>query len=272
VNAALVAATDAALVPLLGLPPLAGLAILSALTAAIVVFVIGRTSNQHGLAESRRGMHAALFEIRLFADDPPATLRALGEILGWNLRHLRLSLVPLAWLAVPFALAMPQLHAFYGYEGLSPGVNAIVTARPRHDRPAADSSPPWVLEVPPSIDVTTPAVRLAGSDEAIWRIVPTLAGTFTLTIRDGAAAVTKSVVVSASPARRSPTRGTGLVDQLLHPSEPSLPAESSLAAVTVGYRAATVEVLGVRAHWLVIYLALSAMAAVVIARWRRISL
>lgn len=268
VNGALVAAFDVVLGPLMGLPPLLSLLIVSLVTAVAMLLVVARTSDQKGLTDARRGIHAALFEIRLFADDPVNVLRALGEVLVRNGRYLRLSLVPLLWMAVPLVLVVAQLQGFYGYEGLTPGVPAIITAELRHGAPATDASAePLVMAAPGEIRIDTAAVRLLGSNEVLWRIVPTTAGAYTLTVRDGARAVTKSLHVSAARARRSPRRmQAGLADQLLYPSEPLLPDDGQIAAITVRYPEPGLDVFGWRIHWMIVYGLLSMGCALVLAR------
>lgn len=266
----LVVASDLALGPLLLLPPLAGLMVVSALTGAAVVFVVARTSDQPALAGCRRGIHAALFEIRLFADDPFATVRALGEILARTWRYVRLSLVPLAWMALPIALVMAQLHAVYGYTGLTPGTSALVTAHLRDTGATGPQATPLTLEAPPGIQISTPAVHLPGSKEVLWRIVPVAPGAYTLAIRDGAHLVSKSILVSAAPARRSPRRGSRLLDHLLYPSESPLPAGGSIAAVVVAYPERDIGLPGARARWIVLYLLLSTVCAWGLARRHRI--
>lgn len=251
----------------MGWPPLASLLIVSLVTAVVMLLVVARTSDQKGLADTKRGIHAALFEIRLFADDPINVLRALGEVLARNGRYLRLSLVPLLWMGIPLVLVAAQLQGFYGYQGLTPGVPAIVTVELRQAATPADATIALVLEAPSEIRIDTDPVRLLGSNEVLWRIVPTAAGTYTLTIRDGDRAATKSLQVSASRARRSARRmQAGLADQLLYPSEPLLPDDGRIAAITVAYPEPGLDVLGWRVHWMIVYGLLSMACALILAR------
>jgi hypothetical protein len=268
VNGALTAAFDAALGPLMGWPPVASLLVVSLVTAVVMLLVVARTSNQKGLATTKRGIHAALFEIRLFGDDPVNVLRALGEVVMCNAHYLRLSLVPLLWMAIPLVLVVAQLQGFYGYEGLTPGVPAIVKVELRQTASSADvSADALVMDAPDGIRIDTAAVRLLGSNEVLWRIVPNAEGTYALTIRDGDRAVTKSLQVSASRARRSPRRlQAGLAGQVLYPSEPLVPEESRIAAITVMYPEPGLEVLGWRAHWMIVYGLLSMACALILAR------
>ena len=266
INAALAGLLDIVLAPILGLPPLVSLLILSLVTAAAMLPVVARTSNQKRIAQTKRGIHASLLEVRLFNDDLRAVMRALGDALRHNMIYLQLSLVPLAWLAIPLALIVMHLQPFYGYAGLTPGLPALVKVELRNSPNRTDVASA-ALEAPAEIRVETDAVRLASSNEILWRIVPTAIGEYTLTVRMGTTTATKTVHVSDHPARRSPRRvSAGSEDQLLYPSERPLFADSAIAAITVTYPESTVSVLGWRVHWMVVYAVLSMACALVLAR------
>lgn len=265
-NGALVAVFDAVLGPMMGWPPLVGLLLVSIVTAAGMLVVVARTSDQKAMAATKRGIHAALFEIRLFGDDPPVMLRAFGEVLVRNAHYLRLSLVPLLWMALPLVLVIAQLQAFYGYAGLTPGEAALVTVQMKPASTSSTAAAP-ILETPGEVRVETDAVQMVGSNEVLWRIVPDAAGTFTMTLRDASVEVTKSVVVSTRAGRRSPIRAqAGLADQFLYPSEAPLPGDSRIAAITVSYPETGIDVFGWRIHWLIVYGVMSVLCALVLAR------
>jgi hypothetical protein len=272
INATLTWLFDAAFVLLGALPPLAGLLLVSLLASVVMLFVVARTSNQPAMAATKRAMHAGLFEIRLFNDDLVAILRALGAVLRANGRYLLLSLVPLLWMIVPLVLVIAQLQAFYGYAGLEVGRPVLVKAERREGAGGAvsarlDSGAGPALEAPPGIRVETAAVQLVGSNEVLWRIVPTAPGAFTITVRDGARAATKTVLVAEVVARRSPVRvSPGLVDQLLYPSEPLLDDESPVASITVAYPEPGIDVLGVSVHWMILFFVVSMAGAFTLAK------
>ena len=261
-NAGLVSIFDAAFALLGVLPPLVALLLLSLATGAAMLLVVARTSNQPAMAAAKRAMQAGLFEIRLFNDDLRSVLGALGRLLSQNVRYLGYSVVPLAWMALPLLFLIAQVQAYYGYDGLPRGQAALVKAELRDT-----SSPDPTLEAPASIRVETPAVRLSGSNEVLWRIVPTEDGTFSLTIQDGGRSATKTVVVGSGPARRSPVRvSPSLADQLLYPSEPPLPADSPVTAISITYPEPGIDVLGWRVHWLIVFVVLSMGAAFTLAK------
>lgn len=268
-NAGLVALTDAWLVPLASWPPLLALFVLSVLTALVMLPVVRRTSDQARIRATKRRIQAALFEIRLFSEEPRFVLRALGDALAANLLYLRLSLVPLAWLALPLLLLMAHLEAFYGRTGLTMGTPALVELQLRGDPAEWPPATAVSLEAPEALRVETTAVRFPASGEIVWRLVPEQAGDFALTLRVAGHVIVKSLHVSHDPARRSPRRALpGVVDQLLFPSEPPLPADAPVSHVDVAYPEARISVWGWDLDWLVIYIAMTLVVALVLApRW-----
>jgi hypothetical protein len=264
VNAGLVATTDALLAPLLVLPPLVQLLLLSLVTAAPIVLVIARTTDQHRVRQTKRLIQAALFEIRLFNDDPRTVFRSIGDALRHNLTYVRLSLVPLALLAAPLMLAVTHLNAFYGYGGLHVGTPALLEIELRaNDVDTGAIS----LQVPDIITTESGPVQLLGERRLLWRIRPVSAGDSVLTIRIGDEKIPKTVRVSARPGRRSPARMTsGIVAQYLHPSEAPLEPGSSVSSVRVTYPVTDVDVAGFAVHWTLVYAALTFASAVILAR------
>jgi hypothetical protein len=272
VNAAATWAFDAAFALLAMVPPLVSLALVSLATAVVMLFVVAWTSDQPRMATTKRAMHAGLFEIRLFNDDLVAMLRAVGDLLWQNARYLRLSLVPLLWMAIPLIIVIAQLQAFYGYAGLVPGQAVLLKAEIDGIAGAVSppgTTPPPVLVAPPEIRVETGAVQLAASNEVLWRIVPLSAGDFTVTVRAGDAESTKTVHVSGAVARRSPLRvAHGLLDLLLYPSEPPLDAGGRVHAISLAYPEPGLDVLGFRVHWLIVFMVVSIAGAFALAgRW-----
>jgi hypothetical protein len=229
-----------------------------------MVPVIGRTSDQKRVAATKRRIRAALLEIRLYNDDPRLVLRAVGQALLQNAIYLRLSLIPLAWMAIPLTLLVAHLQPFFGYDGLTPGVPALLKVEMR--RGGTQTARPS-LEAPESIRIETDAVRLAARNEVLWRIMPMTVGDHMLTVGVGRQTATKTLHVSNRPARRSPQRtSAGLIDQVLYPSEPPLPEDTGMDVITVAYPEAAVDVLGWRVHWLIVYFILTMTSALLLAR------
>ncbi len=268
VNLALGAVVDTVQRLLAWAPPLVGVALWSLLVAVAMLLVYKRTSNQARLEEVKRQIHACLFELRLFSDDLSAVLRAQAEILRHNLVYLRLSLVPIAWLMVPLVLLVAQLQFRYGYTGLAPGQSTVVAATLAKDRvPAGGVRPDVRLEAPEGVRIESPAVWAPALGEVSWRVTGERPGRYRLRLRLGGDTVTKSLVVADGPVRRSPRRPSSrLLDELLWPAEAPLPAAAPFTAVRLVYPEAGFGPFGWRLHWLVWFVALSMLFALVLRR------
>ena len=263
VNAVLDSAFDTLLRPLSALPPLASLAVVSLVTAVVMLLVVRRTSNQRALDRVKRQIHAALFEIRLFNDDLRAIFRAQADMLRHNLTYLRLSLAPMLWMIVPFVFVIAQLQFQYGYNGLEAGHSVLLTA---HVRSGSENRAHGArLEAPVGIRADTDAVWFPAAQDLMWRITPETVGDYELQLHVGEQTLTKSIHVSSRVARRSPARlEAGLVNEILYPAEPPLPGDAPFTAISVAYPERDLNVFGWRLNWMVVFLALSIVFAFVL--------
>ena len=265
---------DGLLLPFRGLHPLVGLALASLLAAVIVLLVFRRTSDQRALAAVKRQIHAGFFELRLFADDPPALFAVQWSLLRHNLRYLRLSLVPMLVLLVPFVLMIAQLQFHYGYRGLRPGETALVeVALDPAWRAAAGGAgstpgrPALRLTAPDGVRVETPGVWVPSHHKMTWRIGIDTAGSHMLTIDLAGTPLTKTLDATDRVVRRSPSRlRPAFLDQLLYPAEPSLPADVPIRAISVTCPEASIAAFGMTSHWLVWFFVLSMLFAFALRR------
>jgi hypothetical protein len=264
-NWLLVRAFDVLLAPLAGLPPLAGLALVSVATAVTLLLAFRATSDQPRLTLVKRSIHAGFFEIRLFSDDVPTLLRTQLEMLRHSLTYLKLSLVPALCVILPLAIVVSHLEFHFGYDGLVPGRPTLVKATLRSG--ARPEGPPPTLEAPSAVRVDTPAVWLPAASEVVWRVTPTEQGDYSLRVHVGDHAFSKTLRVSNAVVRRSPIRMAGsLLDRFLYPSEDPLPGDGVLTSITVGYTQRDVRLLGWNTNWLVAYVALTMVFMVALRR------
>jgi hypothetical protein len=249
---------DAGLRPFAGVDPIVVLAAISLVSSVGVLLLFKATSDQRRLAEVKRAVHACLFEIRLLRDDARAILRAQGEMLRHQLCYLRLGLVPLVLAVAVLLPAIAQLQFHYGYRGIEPGDEALVTVRLRAAAGAGARRPDARLAAPAGLTVTTPAVWLPALRELCWRVRAERPGDYDLGVYVGGETLSKSLHVSSSWVRRSPARvEAGFFNQLLYPAEDPLPDGGPVESIAVDYRDAEVSLLGWRTHWLVVFFALS---------------
>ena len=257
VNAALRLAFDLLLAPFAGGSPMVSLVLVSLAVSVLMLVVFKRTSDQTALAAVKRKIHAGLFEIRLFNDDLRAILRAQGEILRHNLTYFRLSLWPMVYLLPPLVLVIAQLQFHYGYEGLRPGQQAVLTV---DLDPAAGTGarPAAAIELPDGLKAETEAVWIKADSQLLWRLVAEREGDYEVGLDVAGARLTKTVRVTPRTVRLSPVRvDPGFLSQLLYPAEPPLPSGSPVRAVHLSYPGREVSVLGYGMHWMIPFFVLS---------------
>lgn len=243
-----------------GLPPLAGLALVSLLVAVATLLLIRATSNQERIAGAKRQMLAGLFEIRLFNDDLRTILQAQGSILRHNLAYLRLTMVPMLCMIAPLALFIAQLQSFYGYRAVRPGETFLVKLQLPQDRGAAAQRhpprPEVELRVPAGLELETADVWVPALSEVSWRVRAERRGRFALEVRLGRESLAKEVLVADGLGRLSPVRlRPGFPDQLLYPAESPLPRSSDVQRIQVTYAARGIPLLGWEPHWMVPFFA-----------------
>ncbi len=259
INSAIGALLDALLWPFQAWP-LAGLTVVSLLVSLGLLAAFKVTSNQRALAAAKGRMHASLFELRLFQDDPRLVMRVVGDLLRQQAVYLRHACVPIVWVALPLAILAAHLQARYGYDGLRPGHAAMVTVRMK--AAAAAARPDITLDAPSGLRVETPGVWAAPLGETAWRISAERDGDYELRISAGAGAVTKRVRVtpwSWRGRRRRPS--SSIWEQLWMPAEAPLPADSPIEAIDVTYPERAISVIGFPLHWLAVFVILSTLFA-----------
>jgi uncharacterized membrane protein (DUF106 family) len=257
VNAVLGRLFDLLLLPFRSLNPWAGMAFISLLTGLLMLLIYRLTSNQSGIRRVKDKIKAHLLELRLFKDNMGVTMKAQGQILQANFRYLGLNLKPLLVMIVPLILILAQLNLWFGSEPLSVGRPAILKVLLQPDVNVMGTE--FSLESPPEIAIETPPLRLEESREVDWRLKPTAAGTFDLTIRAGDKSYLKTVVVDGRHLEKvsSIKVKRSLLGEVLYPGEKALPGGSRIKAIEVVHPAKKLPLFGLRLHWLIAYLGLS---------------
>jgi uncharacterized membrane protein (DUF106 family) len=274
VNAALRPVFDLLLAPFAGAPAIVSLALVSLLTAILMLIVFKRTSDQTALAAVKRRIHAGLFEIRLFNDDLRAILRAQSEILRHNLTYLRLSLVPMVWILPPLVLAIAQLQFHYGYEGLRPREATLLTVDLKPEAVPSGVRPEATLDLPPGLVAETREVWVPSEGQLAWRLAPEREGDYEVGVEIGdAPRVMKTVRVTGKTVRLSPVRvEPRFLAQLIYPAEAPLPADGPVQAIHVDYPDREISVLGLGMHWMIPFFVLSIAFAFALRGWFKVTI
>jgi hypothetical protein len=243
---------DLVMAPLAVLPAALGLAVLALATAVGLLWVFCRTLDAGRVELAKRRMQAAIFEMRLFEDDLREVVRAARQVLRHNGAYVRAWLVPVLVASLPLMLLMAQIDGYYGRTGIMPSESTLVLAELD---PIGNSERPLVLlDAPAGLRLETSPVWFPAAGQMVWRISPRTEGEFELVLRAGRDVVTKAVRASDEVARRSPRRARDdFYDALRYPSEPPLPGDSPIAALSVEYPERQISFLGWQTHWLVPY-------------------
>ena len=260
---------DLALFPFREMSPMVGLTCFSLATGVGMLYVFKWTSDQEGLEDVKRKIHAGIFEIRLFSDDIRAIFTAQRDIFRYNFVYLRLALTPLLWMIIPFVLMVAQLQLHYGYGGLMVGEPVIVKVVMSEEQAVGDGletegavdSSAVELEVPDGLRLETPRLTIRSLNQAEWRVVADQPGSYELGIRVGDQVYSKSVEVSSQVVKRSPIRTDRFLDQLLFPGEPGFPSGAAVSAIEVGYPERKVNFFGWDTHWLVPFIIIATILA-----------
>jgi uncharacterized membrane protein (DUF106 family) len=251
-NALLGRTFDLLLGPLESLPVFLSLSVVSMATAIAILLVARVASDQPALRAVKRQIHADLFEIRLFRDDLRSMLRAEADILRHNATYLRLALVPMLWIALPFVLVVAQLESRFGYSGIPIGRSVAVTTQLKD---GSAGSPSAMLETPAGIRVETPAIWLPALQQVVWLVVADRPGDYVLRMRIQGETYDKTLHASDGLARRSAMRRQpSFIDQALYPSEAPLPASAPVASIGVAYPESQIELFGLQFGWMTAYL------------------
>jgi hypothetical protein len=184
--------------------------------------------------------------------------RALGALLLQQARYLRLALVPAVWAVVPVAILLAHLQAHYGYDGLRPASQTLVSVRLTPGVVAGARRPALSLEAPPGVRVETPCVWTPALREGAWRVVADRPGEYELRLVANGVSETKRLAVSAAVITRAPRRPTDEIwDVFLNPAEPPLPSRSPIESIEVRYPPRAINVFGISMPWIVVFLVLT---------------
>lgn len=262
INKAITTLFDLLLMPFGALPAAAGLVFVSVLAGLLMLVVFKKTSNQRGLRAARDRMQGRLYEMRLFGGDPVATLRAAGAMLADNARYLRFMLVPLLVMLVPFAIICVQLEARYGLRPAAPGEGIIVAAKLPPGGQGAKTGA-ITLQTAGGAHIETAPLRIPSLGETNWRISAGNPGVYELKfdVAGDNRQITKTFVVGERVRLVSPLRDSGgVLSQAIHPGEPPSGTDA-VRELRIYYPPRQILIAGRQIHWLIIFFAVSLVAA-----------
>ncbi len=235
------------------------LTVLGILTGIAILPIFGKFSNIEGIALAKRKIRAALYEFRLFGDEPWLVFRAQGQLLLWNARYLGLMLKPAAVVILPILALTILLDTVYGHRPLQVGQDTLVTARVADNVDLNRVSPDLRGN---NIAVETPSVRLPAQHQVVWGVRATAPGNgdLSLSLPHGAEAdsvAQKNVAVGSGLHMLSDRRVSTFWDWLIDPGEKLLPRDNAFLWIEVQYPDAEVDFFGFGIPWIVWFILVS---------------
>jgi hypothetical protein len=242
-------------------PPVVGLSAISAIVGIGMLWVFRQTSNQKGMKAVKRRVYASLLELRVFADEPGVTWRAQKSLFAANFRYMGMALRPALAMALPVALLLIHMEAFYGRAPLPVGREAVVTMA--MNGPLNAQQPAPELKASAGVAVETPAVRVADERQISWRIRPVAAGTVQLRFTVEGQPVSKTVTTGPGRGFVPGRAVSGAWPAIWNPDEKRIPS-AAVEWIDVRYPEAWIEVFGLRLNWLLWFLVVSMVAALLL--------
>jgi hypothetical protein len=236
----------------------AGLVLLVSLIIGFLMVIVFRyTSDQKAIRIAKDQLKAHLLAVRLFQDQLPVVLKSYGRIVRATGRYMRLALKPLLVVVLPLTLLVVQLDRYLGWKPLSPQQSFLLKARTTNSE-ILDSI---VLQLPPELATTAPAVHIPAENEVVWRLLASKDGSYDVSIDAAGQTWSKRVVVSSGIPRLSPVRLQGRFwERWMVSGEPALPTTSAIQAVEVNYPPRNIDFMGIEWNWIWMFFVVSLLA------------
>jgi len=242
-------------------PPAVGLTVLSAVVGVAMLWVFSKTSDQARMKAVKNKVWAALFELRVYVDEPRVTWRAQKSLFLANLKYMGLALRPALWMIVPMGLLLLHLEAFYARAPLPVGREAIVTMGMSPDwNPTA---PAPELKAPAGVKVSGGPVRAVDAREVSWRIQPVSEVSGKLTFLVDGQPVEKTIEAGTRQRFVAGRSVRSAIQALWTPDEKTIPS-AHVEWIEIRYPEASLPILGLQWNWLVWFFVVSVAAALLL--------
>lgn len=241
--------------PLGFLPLMGSMAAISLLTGVIMVWIFGKVSNQDAIRRIKDKIRANLLAIWLFRDELGVFFRVQTRLMGWTLRYMAHSFIPMLIMLVPVLFILIQLNL--RYEAASLEKDQTTLLKVVFEKPEDAMAVPLSLEVSEGLDVETMPVRIPSTGEVAWRLRAVEPGIHTVTVVGPEIRLDKEVQVAASWGPVSVMRTSEFASALLYPGEALIPGDLGIRSVKLVYPSREMTILGFSVHWLVAFFVLS---------------
>ncbi|HUL15492.1 MAG TPA: hypothetical protein VLV88_05820 [Terriglobales bacterium] len=250
-------------------PPTLVLAIFSLLTTIAALLVFRKVSDQRAIRKAKDKIGAHVLEIRLFPDQLSVVARAYIAFLRSLASYLRHILRPVLILFIPLFFLFLQLDAYFAHTPLSAGQDFLVQAKLAIGQPLEHVA----MKLPDGIAMTAPPVHIPPDRIVVWRLRADHDGIFLLQLAMSQKAYTKRVVVGGGIRRVNWDRERGGIwETLTSQDEPPLPAAGPIESIQVQYPDREIALWRWRVNWLVPFLGIMLISALLLKGFLRTEL
>jgi hypothetical protein len=154
-----------------------------------------------------------------------------------------------------------QLESYFGNRPVVPGNEFILRAV----LAKGGSGENAVLALPPGLEQSAAPVHIAPDREIDWRLRAQRAGTFDAKVVLAGSQYSKKIVAGEEFTRVTPERGRGGAWlQMIHPGEPPISSLATVEHISVQYPAREFQLRSWKLDWLIPYILLTLLAALLL--------
>lgn len=249
---------DLLLLPFAKLPPFWGILFLSLLTSLFVLVVYRWISSPAKVRETKNQIKANILAIRLYRDFWRTIVGSFFKSMFYTGKYFVLNLFPLLAVLPLMFLLFVQMDIRYGMRPFRSGESITVKARFASDIVAMEAA----IAPSASFRAAMNPVYVDALREIDWKLKAVRDGRTDIAITvDGATASKSLVIGSGLPALSNRKLSASSLEHFIYPVEKLLEAPTPIRSISIQYPARSVSFLGLHAHWLVWYLALTMIIA-----------
>jgi len=241
-------------------PVWVGLTVISAVTGVLMLIAFRRISNQKAIGRVKDDIKANLLALKLYKDELRVTFLSQVRLLWAIARLQRYVLAPVLLMAVPMLPALAQMGIRYQWRPLRSGEQTLIKM---HFAPGNGRLVEVSIEPHPGLVVEVGPVP--GGDLWVWRVHGGATGRHILQFHVVGETIEKELVVGDEFERVSALRPSARwTDQLFHPVERRLTADSKVRSIEILYPSVDSWVYGAD-YWVVTFFVVSMVAALLLA-------
>jgi hypothetical protein len=247
---------DLLFLPFSGFSPGYGLAFATFLVTLCALAIYKYTSNQKGIKKVKERIKAHFVEIWLFIDDPILILKAQAGIFSHAIRYLAYALIPLAIMFLPVLTLLINCEYRYHYRPFQPG--EVFLLKLRFSEHVFERRDAVNFELPPSLELTAPPLRLQDKDESgkefheiDYRLKVNEKGNHTvkLSVNEKKQIEVRIFADGSHNARLNPVEAIGFPTTFWHPGTGSLKTNDCIEKIEVQYPQVRMSFFGWEIYW-----------------------